>query len=197
MLVGPILPLMSIPMDEISAPERLKFPVGDQKNFLDNIWYNQNCIIFVGGGGIEWVQHWCILGDKEKIVMHPYIVAVGESKKNITQYFIIIDNFALTCLAHGAVGAIDTVIKIHYRFEFQLPLETPNNHPVSMKYDRSCNWINEVFQMPSTFSRHTYFDTLDYSIFKCAEGVCCRTFYSYSGSCSLLNESQPVCSTWR
>ncbi|KAJ8017636.1 hypothetical protein HOLleu_44811 [Holothuria leucospilota] len=48
---------------------------------------------------------------QKKVIMQPYLLGLGESRKNITQYFIIIDHLALPCSAHDAVGAFDTLQK--------------------------------------------------------------------------------------
>ncbi|XP_041466263.1 uncharacterized protein LOC121416815 [Lytechinus variegatus] len=57
--------------------------------------------------------------------MQPFLLALGRSKAQITQYFIIIDHMALPCAAHDIEGAMDALFKSHYVFglEYARPLK--------------------------------------------------------------------------
>lgn len=48
--------------------------------------------------------------------MQPYLLAHGETKRNIGKYYVIIDHLALPCPTREALGAFDALFKSHYIF---------------------------------------------------------------------------------
>ncbi|KAJ8048619.1 hypothetical protein HOLleu_01001 [Holothuria leucospilota] len=54
--------------------------------------------------------------EKNTTAMQPYLLALGPTKKSISQYFIVVDHIALPCPARDALGAFDVLFKSHYVF---------------------------------------------------------------------------------
>lgn len=46
----------------------------------------------------------------------PFLLCIGEQKKKIQRFFVVVDQKAIPCNAHTSVAAFDVLFKAHYVF---------------------------------------------------------------------------------